>query len=170
VRIIDFGSTRITGVVEAAPARDRNDVLGTVQYTAPECLLGEGGSPRADLFSLGVITYQMLTGKLPYGAQIAKMRTMSQYRKLQYRSAVDDLREIPRWIDGALRKAVDPDPRNRYEALSEFTFDLRHPNAKYLNASPAPLLERNPTLFWKCLSLILAVIIIALLAQKRLGF
>lgn len=169
VKIIDFGSTRITGVVEAAPARDRNDVLGTVQYTAPECLLGEGGSPRADLFSLGVITYQMLTGKLPYGAQIAKMRTMSQYRKLQYRSAVDDLREIPRWIDGALRRAVDPDPRKRYEALSEYTFDLRHPNAKYLNPSTAPLLERNPTLFWKCLSLILAGIIIAMLAHQRLG-
>ena len=75
VKIIDFGSTKVAGVVEAAPSRHRDDILGTVQYTAPEYFLGEGGSPRSDLFSLGVITYQMLTGTLPYGSQIAKART-----------------------------------------------------------------------------------------------
>ena len=72
VKIIDFGSTKITGVVEAAPSGNRNDILGTAQYTAPEYFLGEAVSSRSDLFSLGVITYQMLTGKLPYGAQSAK--------------------------------------------------------------------------------------------------
>ena len=72
VKIIDFGSTKITGVVEAAPSGNRNDILGTQQYTAPEYFLGEPVSSRSDLFSLGVITYQMLTGKLPYGAQIAQ--------------------------------------------------------------------------------------------------
>ena len=110
VKIIDFGSTRVTGVVEAAPPTDHNDILGTVQYTAPEYFLGESGSPRSDLFSLGVITYQMLTGKLPYGSQAAKARTKSQFRKLRYNSALDDNREIPAWIDGALQKAVHPDP------------------------------------------------------------
>ncbi|MGQ7310022.1 protein kinase domain-containing protein, partial [Streptococcus suis] len=70
VKIIDFGSTKVTGVVEANPSID-TDILGTVQYTAPEYFQGESGSPRSDMFSLGVITYQMLTGKLPYGAQIA---------------------------------------------------------------------------------------------------
>ena len=75
VKIIDFGSTKITGVVEAAPSGNRNDILGTAQYTAPEYFLGEAVSSRSDLFSLGVITYQMLTGKLPYGAAAAKART-----------------------------------------------------------------------------------------------
>ena len=60
------------GVVEAAPSTDRDDILGTVQYTAPEYFLGESGSSRSDIFSLGVITYQMLTGRLPYGAEVAK--------------------------------------------------------------------------------------------------
>ena len=41
VKIIDFGSTKVTGVVEAAPSGDRNDILGTAQYTAPEYFLGE---------------------------------------------------------------------------------------------------------------------------------
>jgi serine/threonine protein phosphatase PrpC/predicted Ser/Thr protein kinase len=166
-KIIDFGSTKITGVVEAAPPTEHQDILGTAQYTAPEYFLGESGSPRSDMFSLGVITYQMLTGKLPYGAQIAKARTRSQFNKLRYSSAVDDNSEIPAWIDGALRKAVHPDPYKRYESLSEYTFDLRYPNAKYLSASPTPLMERNPLLFWKCTTAILACIVVVLLAIQR---
>ncbi len=168
-KIIDFGSTRITGVVEAAPPTDRNDILGTAQYTAPEYFLGEGGSPRSDMFALGVIAYQMLTGRLPYGAEAARARTRSQFNKLQYRSAVDDNGEIPAWMDSALRRAVHPDPLKRYDSLSEFTFDLRHPNAKYLNASAPPLIERNPLLFWKCATVILGCIVVALLAGRLFG-
>jgi serine/threonine protein phosphatase PrpC/predicted Ser/Thr protein kinase len=163
-KIIDFGSTKIAGVAEAEPFAFPNDILGTVQYTAPEYFVGESGSPRSDMFSLGVITYQMLTGKLPYGAQVAKTRTKSQLRKLRYQPAIDDNSEIPAWIDGALRKAVNPDPTKRYDSLSEYTFDLRHPNASYLGASP-PLIERNPSLFWKCATAILACVVIALLAS-----
>jgi serine/threonine protein kinase len=166
VKIIDFGSTRVTGVIEAAPPTDHSDILGTVQYTAPEYFLGESGSPRSDQFSLGVITYQMLTGKLPYGSKAAKVRTKSQYRKLRYNSALDDNREIPAWVDWALKKAVHPDPDKRYEALSEYVFDLRQPNMNYLNSSPTPLIQRNPLLFWKGLCFILACIVLFLLARQ----
>jgi len=164
VKIIDFGSTKVTGVVEAAPFADASDILGTVQYTAPEYFLGDSGSTQSDLFSLGVITYQMLTGKLPYGAQVAKARTKSQMKKLTYDSALDDGRGIPVWIDETLKRAVHPDPNKRYEVLSEFIFDLRNPNARYLNAPPTPLIERDPLLFWKGLSAILAGIIVVLFA------
>src|SRR6266851_2139077 len=51
VKIIDFGSTKIAGVAEAAPAAIENDILGTAQYTAPEYFLGGPGTPRSDLFS-----------------------------------------------------------------------------------------------------------------------
>lgn len=166
VKIVDFGSTKVAGVVEAAPLTDHNDILGTAQYTAPEYFLGEGGSTRSDLFSLGVITYQMLTGKLPYGSHVARARTKSQQKKLKYNSALGDNREIPVWIDGAIGRAVHPDPTKRYEELSEYIFDLRHPSAKYLNPAPVPLVERNPLLFWKCLSLILACIVLFLLARQ----
>jgi serine/threonine protein phosphatase PrpC/tRNA A-37 threonylcarbamoyl transferase component Bud32 len=163
VKIIDFGSTKVAGVAEAWPT-DHHDILGTVQYTAPEYFLGEGVSPRSDMFSLGIITYQMLTGKLPYGADAARARTKSQIRKLRYKPALDEDREIPLWIDGAIRRAVHPDPYKRYEALSEYVFDLRRPNASYLGPSTTPLIERNPLLFWKCTTAILACIIVALLA------
>ena len=162
-KIIDFGATRIAGIADDAPSSIHEDILGTVQYTAPEYFLGEGGSSRSDIFSLGVIAYQMLTGRLPYGAQVSKARTKSQQRKLRYKSALDDNREIPAWIDGALKKAVHPDPYQRYDELSEFMFDLRHPNKDYLEASPAPLMERDPLLFWKGLSAVLFVIVLILL-------
>ncbi len=168
-KIIDFGSTRITGVVEAAPPTGHDDILGTAQYTAPEYLLGEGGSPRSDMFSLGVIAYQMLTGRLPYGSEAARSRTRSQFKKLRYRSAIDDNREVPAWVDSTLRRAVHCDPDKRYESLSEYTFDLRHPNAKYLGASAPPLIERNPLLFWKCATVILGCIVVALLAGRIFG-
>lgn len=160
VRIIDFGSVRVAGVVEAGPG-DADDILGTVQYTAPEYFLGLGGSERSDLYSLGVIAYQMLTGRLPFGAAGARAHTRSLQRKLKYRPAANEDRDIPVWVDGALRKAVHPDPAGRYEALSAFVFDLRHPNPAYQLAS-VPLLERDPVRFWQTVSLLLACVVTVL--------
>jgi serine/threonine protein phosphatase PrpC len=165
-KIIDFGSTKVSGVAEAELLAERSPVPGTVQYTAPEYFLGEGGTTRSDLFSLGVITYQMLTGRLPYGAQMAQARTKAQQRNVAYASALDGHREIPAWIDGVLRKAVHPDPLKRYEELSEYIHDLRHPNEAFLKSATAPLLERNPVAFWRGLSLLLAAAIVVLLVVR----
>jgi len=164
VKIIDFGSTRVSGLAEADPLADRAEtILGTVQYTAPEYFLGEAGSPRSDLFSLGVIAYQMLTGKLPYGARMARTRSRAEQRRVAYEPASTDDRDVPAWVDGALRKAVHPDPLKRYGELSEFVHDLRRPNAEVLDANPAPLLARNPLLFWKGLSFALAAALLLML-------
>jgi serine/threonine protein phosphatase PrpC/predicted Ser/Thr protein kinase len=168
-KIIDFGSTRIAGIADDTDIVIGNEILGTVQYTAPEYFLGEGGSTRSDIFSLGVIAYQMLTGRLPYGAQASRARTKSQQRKLRYKSALDDRRAIPAWIDGALRKAVHPDPYQRYAELSEFIFDLRHPNKDFLQSSPTPLMQRNPLLFWQCLTGILLIIVLILLLSQHVN-
>ncbi len=78
---------------------------------------------------------------------------------------LDDEREIPAWIDEVLRKATHPDPNKRYEELSEFVYDLRHPTADYLSRTRAPLLERNPVAFWRGVSLILAVVVVILLLR-----
>ncbi|WP_027580352.1 bifunctional protein-serine/threonine kinase/phosphatase [Bradyrhizobium sp. Ai1a-2] len=164
VKIIDFGSTKIAGVVEAAPSDDHNDILGTQQYTAPEYFLGEPGTPRSDLFSLGVVTYHMLTGRLPYRARVARARTRSDFNKLVYGSATHICPEIPIWVDRTMERAVHPNPYKRYDSLSEFLFDLRNPNAKYLTTSSTPLIERNPLLFWKCTTLVLALTLVLLLA------
>jgi serine/threonine protein phosphatase PrpC/predicted Ser/Thr protein kinase len=164
VKIIDFGSTKVAGVLEAEPAMDGEDILGTVQYTAPEYFVGDISTWRSDAFSLGIITYQMLTGKLPYGAQIAKTRTKAQQRKLRYTSAPILNPQTPEWLDGAIHKSVHPDPYKRYDALSEFIYDLRHPNKDFTQNGHVPLAERNPVLFWKSLCVILLGGIVAQLA------
>lgn len=165
VKIIDFGSTRVAGLAELTFPPDNSEMLGTAQYSAPEYFLGESGTTRSDQFSLGVIAYQMLSGKLPYGTQVAKATSRAAQRKLHYHSVLDDNRAIPAWIDGAIKKAVHPDPHKRYDELTEFIHDLRHPNRAFTNRSRPPLIERKPILFWKSVSLFLLCIIILLLAN-----
>jgi serine/threonine protein kinase len=168
VRIIDFGSTQVAGLVERMPPALESEILGTVQYTAPEYFVGEGGTPASDLFSLGVIVYQMLTGQLPYGAQVSRISTRAEMNRLAYRSALDEKRPLPAWIDEVLKKAVHPNPQKRYEALSEFMHDLRHPSAAFLARARPPLIEKNPVLFWKAATFVLAVVVVVLVGWIRL--
>ena len=169
VKLIDFGSVSVAGVAEIAGAAGQQHILGTAQYTAPEYFLGEPGTTRSDLFSLGVIAYQMLSGRLPYGTQVARATSRTAQRRLVYRSVLDDERTIPAWVDEAIRKAVHPDPYKRYDEISQFVHDLRQPSPGFRNKSRPPLLERNPALFWKGVSSILFLIIVFLLSTHA-GF
>jgi len=163
VKIIDFGSTSVAGIMEMASPAERNDVLGSAQYVAPEYFLGSGGSSRSDIFSLGVLAYQMLTGQLPYGLEVPKCKTEAALRKLQYESARTFDRSIPAWVDEAMAKAVHPNPDKRYDEAAEFIYDLHHPNQAFLRKTRPPLIERNPVTFWKGVSLVLLLIVIVLL-------
>jgi len=162
VKILDFGATRVAGVQEIATPIEQINLLGSAAYAAPEYFLGENGSSRSDIYSLGVIAYQMLSGRLPYGAEVAKARTKSAQKKLAYKTVLNEEREIPAWVDDAIRKAVEPDPYARHEELSEFVFDLHHPNKEFLNKTKPPLIERNPVIFWKSVSFVLMLAVIVL--------
>lgn len=164
VKIIDFGSARVAGIVEATTL-EPNEIPGTALYMAPEYFLGETGTTCSDLYSLGALTHHMLSGRFPYGNQVAKNRTAAAMRRLKYTSVLDDDREIPAWIDETIKKAVHPNPDKRYQELSEFTFDLRHPNQSFLNKTRPPLLERNPVVFWQGVSALLACAVVYLLAK-----
>ncbi|GAB3112846.1 bifunctional protein-serine/threonine kinase/phosphatase [Aestuariicella hydrocarbonica] len=166
VKIIDFGSTRVAGLVEVMPEQAQDHLLGTALYTAPEYFLGEAGTPRSEQFSLGVLAYHMLSGRFPYGNKVSQSRTVRAQRNLVYQSVLDVDREIPAWIDDTLKKALHPSPHKRYDEMSEFLYDLRHPNKAFLNKSRAPLLERNPVAFWQGMSFILASIIVLMLFQS----
>ncbi|TDF35733.1 bifunctional protein-serine/threonine kinase/phosphatase [Alteromonadaceae bacterium M269] len=165
VKIIDFGSTKVAGVVESKQAIQQENILGTAQYTAPEYFLGEPGTHRSDIFSLGVITYQMLTGELPYGTKVAGARTYKAQQKLNYKTALKEDREIPAWVDTTLKKAVHPSPHKRYQELSEFIFELEQPSAEFLTRTKPPVIERNPVAFWQSISALLTIVILFLLAK-----
>ncbi|WP_432697406.1 protein kinase domain-containing protein [Marinobacterium sp. YM272] len=165
VKIIDFGSTRVAGIDETLIGQEQPPILGTALYTAPEYFLGEQGSATSDLYSLAVIAYQMLSGRFPYGPQVARARTRAAQRRLQYDSVLDDEREIPAWVDETLKKALQPDPFKRYDELSEFIHDLRKPSQAFLNRTRPPLIERNPVQFWQGVSALLMAVIVYLVTQ-----
>ena len=154
VKIIDFGSVKIAGIQEISTPVERIELLGTKNYTAPEYLLGMEGSNRSDIYSLGVLVYHMLTGELPYGDKMSRNLNWRTLNKIKYQSSIKYNPMIPLWMDGAIQKAVKNDQRSRYNTFSEFFFDLTHPNPGFMKHS-APLLESNPTLFWKISSALL---------------
>jgi len=159
VKIIDFGSTKIAGIEEISTPIERLNVLGTVNYTAPEYLLGYAGTNRSDIFSLGVIVYEMLTGKLPYG----QAKAQNKAHRLQYISAIEYRQDLPPWVDSALEKAVAQGPEKRYSTLSELLYDLSHPNPAFIKNQPLPLIERNPVGFWRATAIALLLINLILL-------
>lgn len=158
VRLVDFGSTRVGGIAEITTPIERVNLLGTRNYCAPEYFRNQPGTRASDLYSLGVIAYELLTGRLPYGEMPREGADPKFLRRLRYTPASDHNPAIPKWVDGALRKAVHLDPEQRYGELSEFLYDLRHPNTRLIREDYRPLLERNPVAFWRGLAVILLVL------------
>lgn len=164
VRLIDYGSAHVAGLMEGTTAAKAHAMLGTLQYTAPEYFIGEEGSARSDLFSLAVITYQMLTHQLPYGLGVTQVRGAADLRKLRY-NPVRHLRpELPAWLDAVLQKALQPDPSKRQEVVSELVGDLRNPDAQFMRQHSTPLIQRNPVVFWQTTTALLAAVAMVLLA------
>jgi len=71
---------------------------------------------------------------------------------------------VPHWIDGALKKALKVNPDSRYPSMSEFIYDLEHPNAALTDVKFLPFIEKDPVKFWQTTSLLLTLLSIALLA------
>ncbi|MFT6404212.1 MAG: serine/threonine protein phosphatase PrpC [Marinomonas primoryensis] len=165
VKIIDFGSTYIAGVTNT---QDEEVLRGTMRYSAPEYFLGHAGTERSDIYALGVIAYQMLSGnQFPYSSKIAQARSVTAQRRLTYRSVITEDSELPVWIDDALHKALNINPLKRYEEVSEFVYDLHHPNQIFLDRTRPPFIQRNPVMFWQGVSFSLFLVIVLLVAQGQ---
>jgi len=124
IKLIDFGiamkedARRIT-FVEMSPT------LGTPDYISPEQVKGQRGDQRSDIYSLGVMFYEMLTGQPPYTGPnpLAVMNA----RVLQDPEPARKLRpEITPELDEILQRALAREPRNRYQTASEMAWELEH--------------------------------------------
>ena len=169
IRIIDFGSTRVAGITEIDSPLERLTLLGTAQYSAPEYFLGEQGSTESDVYALGAIAYEMLSGKLPYGMDVARITSAKDRNRLHYTPLHRTGRSIPVWVDEAIRKATHPVRARRYQEPAEFVYELRHPNPAYVTRNRPPILERDPLTAWKASTFILAALVLVLLYERFSG-
>ncbi|NYT28226.1 protein kinase domain-containing protein [Candidatus Thiodubiliella endoseptemdiera] len=128
IKLIDFGAARIAGVEELLSPIDASNNQGTQGYTAPEVILNDEVSQASDQFSLGAIVYEMLAGCVPYKDKLDRNLSIKKLEKLSYDSILKYDPHVPIWIDGAVQKACNLKRAGRYEVLSEFLYDLSHPN------------------------------------------
>ncbi|MGI8615213.1 MAG: Stk1 family PASTA domain-containing Ser/Thr kinase [Actinomycetota bacterium] len=120
VKVADFGLARAyaDGRVTQAGA-----VTGTVQYLAPEQIRGEPADPRSDLYSLGIVAYELLTGKLPFTGETAMAVA---YKHLSDRVPAPSslLPDLPEELDGFVAAATDRDRELRPESADVMRMDL----------------------------------------------
>ncbi|NND68176.1 MAG: bifunctional protein-serine/threonine kinase/phosphatase [Halioglobus sp.] len=164
VKIVDFGSCHVAGLAEISTPIARDVPLGTATYSAPEYTLGIAPDYRADLFSLAVVSYEMLTGELPFGGKLENCRTQRDYLATRYTASHRLNPLVPHWIDGALKKGLRLQPERRHADIAEFVYELQNPNPKYLEYRDQPLLERDPLTAWKVIAGVLALTQVVTLA------
>jgi serine/threonine protein kinase len=166
VKIIDFGAVHVAGLAEGSTeARATHAHRRLAAVHGARVLHRRWRHAGSDLFSLAVLTYQMLTGQLPYGLQ----RTSADLARLRYVSVRSRRPELPLWLDAVLQRALHPQPHRRQEAISEFVHDLRSPGHRYQRDRLPALIERNPLVFWQSLSVLLAALVLVLLALRMTG-
>jgi len=154
IKIIDFACVKVAGIEEITGAGDRGNTRKNTRYTAAEQMLGGVTDERTDLYSTGVMVYEMLTGHVPYGSQLKQVLSRDSLGKINYQSAIKYNPKIPLWMDGAIEKAVRLDVNVRYDSFSAFIYDLKNPNPEF-NSRLRPLVERESTTLWKLLALVL---------------
>jgi len=158
IKLIDYGTVYVASLAENYDSLEESVPQGSVNYIAPETLLNLTADFKSDLFSLGVICFQLLTGELPYKPMKRAEVSFSNYSQWHYRSAKQFRPDLPIWLDLSLQQATRADPNLRYQAYSEFFGDLTRPNITAIEEyKKQPLLQRDPVKFWQGLSLLLLI-------------
>ena len=125
IKLIDFG---IAG--DSASRRltyaNFTPTLGTPTYISPEQVKGKRGDGRSDLYSMGVILYEMLTGKLPFSGPTPAAAMNERVLNHPVPPSVADPKISPEFQE-ILYRALERDPKNRYASAHEFLNDLEHP-------------------------------------------
>jgi two-component system LytT family response regulator len=128
VKVLDFGLAKL----EAPKSREETQVMtsagvvmGTVAYMSPEQALGRGVDHRTDLFSLGVVLYEMATARLPFpGATPSE--TMARILGSQPDAIARFNYDVPEGLDRVVRKCLEKDRERRYQSARELLVDLKN--------------------------------------------
>lgn len=129
VMILDDGRVKITdfGIAMALNSNEltqTNSVMGSVHYLPPEQANGTGSTIKSDIYSLGILMYELLTGKLPFKGENA-VEIAIKHMKEAIPSITEFNPEIPQCIENVILKASAKNPKNRYENVMEMHEDLK---------------------------------------------
>jgi eukaryotic-like serine/threonine-protein kinase len=125
VALIDFGLAHHANFPDLL-AEEKRYAAGSAPYVSPEQVLGTRSDPRSDIFSLGVVLYEMATGKLPFGVP----QTLAGMRDRLWLDPVPPRmhsRDMPQWLQEIILRCLEPHADDRYLSAAYLTFDLRHP-------------------------------------------
>ena len=131
--LIDFGMAHHVRVPDLL-AEEKRFAGGSAPYVSPEQVLGARSDPRSDVFAIGVMLYEMATGKLPFGTP----QTLAGLRDRLWMDPVPPRAlsaAIPEWFQEIVLHCLEPAAEDRYQSAAHVAFDLRHPGQ-------VPLTER----------------------------
>lgn len=121
VKITDFG---IAVALNGTQLTQTNSVMGSVHYIPPEQANGTGSTVKSDIYSLGIMMYELLTGKLPFKGDNA-VEIALKHMKNELPSIKKTNPQIPQSIENVIIKATAKNPKNRYEDAKEMHEDLK---------------------------------------------
>lgn len=129
VMILDDGRVKITdfGIAIASNASEltqTNSVMGSVHYLPPEQANGAGATAKSDIYSLGILMFELLTGKLPFKGENAVEIALKQMKE-QIPSVCAINPEIPQSIENVILKACAKNPKNRYDNVKDMYNDIK---------------------------------------------
>jgi serine/threonine protein kinase len=120
VKIVDFGIAKLKGQTQYTQA---GKILGTIDYISPEQAGGDKVDHRTDIWSTGILLYQLLTGKLPFNGDYDQVIIYSILHE-QPASLSSILPDQSHDIEGIINKCLQKNPNNRYQNIKELEFDL----------------------------------------------
>jgi eukaryotic-like serine/threonine-protein kinase len=120
ILVMDFGLARM---VEGDGMTQTGALVGTMEYMSPEQALGKNLDQRSDLYSMGLILYELLTGKMPFKAESA-VASLIKRNQEQATPVSDHDQTIPRALSNVVAKCLERDPALRYQTANEFLQDL----------------------------------------------
>lgn len=121
IKITDFG---IAVAMNATQLTQTNSVMGSVHYLPPEQASGKGATLQSDIYSIGILMYELLTGKLPFKGDNA-VEIALKHLKEPMPSIRDELPDIPQSVENIILKATAKNPKNRYSDAREMHEDLK---------------------------------------------
>jgi len=173
IKVMDFGLAKLKGSLKLTKA---SSTVGTIAYMAPEQIQGDEVDARADIFSFGILLFEMLTGKLPFRGE-HEAAAMYSILNEEPESVHKYREDAPPELDRIIKRALEKDPADRYQHADDMVSELRRtqkqttpfarPSAVVQPAGPPQTPSRRKRTLWITTGGIAVIVTLAILFVVR---